>query len=179
MQTAIAKTREKYGDSTNFLNLFNPDTQILASKNLDRAYLGMAPTLTTVSNAYGYDILEVWIMAQLENLNDFCGASVKMEIPQMSDLAKIIFSEYHFLKVSELLLFFYRFKSGEYGHFYGSIDPQKITVALLEFKKQRIADIKYYESKKENEEKNRLREEWAKNCVTREQYEKMKKAEKK
>lgn len=151
---------------------------MLASKNLDRVYLGTAPTLTTVSHAYGYDILEVWIMAQLENLNDFCGAGVKMEIPQMAELAKIIFSEYHFFKVSELLLFFYRFKSGEYGHFYGSIDPQKITVALLEFKRQRIAEIKYYESKKEHEEKNRLREEWAKNCVSREEYEKRKKSKK-
>lgn len=175
---AISETKERYGDSTNFLNVFNPDTQIFASKNLDRAYLGTAPTLTTVSHTYGYDVLEVWIMAQLENLNDFCGASVKMEILQMAELAKIIFSEYHFLKASELLLFFYCFKSGEYGHFYGSIDPQKITVALLEFKKQRIADIKYYESRKENEEKNRLREEWAKECVSREEYEKMKKSKK-
>lgn len=179
MQTAIAKTKEKYGDSENFLKQFNPDKQILASKNLERSYLGIAPTLTTVVNAYGYDVLEVWIMAQLENLNDFCGANVKIEIPQMSNLVKIIFSEYYYLKISELLLFFYRLKAGEYGHFYGSIDPQKITVALLEFKRRRIAEIQYYELKKQNEEKNKLREEWAKNSVTREQYEQMKRAENK
>lgn len=146
--------------------------QIPAANNLDRSYLGIAPTLTTVCHTYGYDILEVWIMAQLENLNDFCGATLKMSISQMSELAKIIFSDYHFLKVSELLLFFYRFKSGKYGHFYGSIDPQKITVALLEFKRERITEIKYLESKNENDRKEKLREEWEKICVTREEYDK-------
>lgn len=172
MQTAIARTKEIYGDSDNFLNIFNPDIQVPAANNLDRSYMGIAPTLTTVSNTYGYDILEVWIMAQLENLNDFCGATLKMSIYQMSELAKIIFTDYHFLKVSELLLFFYRFKSGKYGHFYGSIDPQKITVALIEFKKDRIAEIKYIEAEKENERIDKIREEWEKNCVTREEYEK-------
>lgn len=152
--------------------------QVLASQNEERAYTGKAPTLTTVSHAYGYEVLEVWLMSQLENINDFCGASVKMEIPQMADLANIIFSDYHFLKISELLLFFHRFKAGDYGHFYGSIDPQKITVALLEFKQRRIAEIKFYESRKQNEEKNKQREEWAKNCVTRAEYEQMKKDKK-
>lgn len=113
-------------------------------------------------------------MVQLENVNDFCGATQKMEIPQMRELARIIATEYHHLKTSELLLFFYRLKSGEYGHFYAAIDPQRIALALITFGKERIAEIKHYERKQLQIELDQQRQKWAQESVSREQYEQMK-----
>lgn len=41
------------------------------------------------------------------------------------------------MKVTELLIFFYRFKTGRYGHFYGSVDPMVVMEALGIFLKER------------------------------------------
>ena len=40
--------------------------------------------------------------------------------------------EYYYLKASELLLFFFKLKTGEYGHLYGVVDPMVIMSALIE-----------------------------------------------
>ena len=72
----------------------------------------------------------MWILAQLENLNQYAGTKNKMEPGQMKMLAEIIMTEYFYLKASELLLFFYQFKAGKYGELYGSVDPLRISSAL-------------------------------------------------
>jgi hypothetical protein len=56
---------------------------------------------------------------------------------QAEFLAEVIANEYYFLKASELLLFFYNFKTGKYGRFYGVVDPMRIMEALGEFKDER------------------------------------------
>lgn len=148
--------------------------QAVTARHVQRAYLGKAPTLTTVRQAYGRELLEVWIMVQLESVNDFCGATQKMEIPQMKELATIIATEYHHLKTSELLLFFHRLKCGEYGHFYGAIDPQRIALALITFGKERITEMMHYERKQQQIELDQQRSQWAQENVSRQQYEQMK-----
>lgn len=44
------------------------------------------------------------------------------------------------------MLFFYQFKQGRYGQFYGAIDPIKIMSALQDFRRERFDAISDYES---------------------------------
>lgn len=64
---------------------------------------------------------------------------------QYEELAYIIASEFFFLKISELMLFFHRFKAGRYGRFYGSVDPMVITSALHEFVRERANALEQHE----------------------------------
>ena len=73
------------------------------------------------------------LYSQIENINQFAGTKNKMEPNQMMMLSDIIITEYYYLKASELLLFFFQFKSGRYGELYGSVDPLRISSALVEF----------------------------------------------
>lgn len=80
--------------------------------------------------------------------------------------ANVIATEFYYLSVTELMLFFHRFKSGRYGRFYGSVDPLVITTSLRDFLYERA--IAY--DRHEQEKRQRKEKEWRKNAITWEEY---------
>ena len=128
--------RQQFGTRENFLQAFNPSLQIGAARNPDRAYFGKAPTLGLLKKTYGDNAATMWLLPQLYDLCEYTGAK-KMDVQQATMLAEVIAQQYGYLKVSELLLFFFRFKTGVYGRFYGAVDPLVITSALKDFLKER------------------------------------------
>lgn len=136
LQRKTMAVRQQYGTRENFLQAFNPSLQIGAARNPDRAFFGKAPTLGLLKKTYGDNAATMWLLPQLYDLCEYTGAK-KMDVQQATMLAEVIAQQYGFLKVSELLLFFFRFKSGAYGRFYGVVDPLVITSALKEFLKER------------------------------------------
>lgn len=76
-------------------------------------------------------------MAQLEDLADFAGCREKLTPQRCDEIAQLIMARYGYLKVSELMLFFLRFKLAEYGEFYGAVDPMRILGALRKFDRER------------------------------------------
>lgn len=92
-----------------------------------------------------------------------------MSPQQVLDCARTISSMYYYLKVSELMLFFFRFKAGKYGRFYGSVDPMAITSALIDFLDERDSVIVAYKS----ELTIKLLEEGRKKAVSYEEWQKL------
>lgn len=85
---------------------------------------------------------------------------------QLTECAMMIVDNYHWLKVSELMLFFYRFKLWKYGSFYGVVDPSRIMEALTAFVRERNDAL----SKIEQEARDRKMEEHLSKAVTYEEY---------
>ena len=96
------------------------------AQDIERAIDGTAPTIRELLHAYKLEQLEVWMMAQIENLNNFAGVKQKMRINQMQELAAILLQKCQHLKATEILLFFFKLKGGDFGGFYGVVDPQKV-----------------------------------------------------
>jgi len=163
--------RERYGDSQEFLKTFNISLQPTVTRNIDKAYCGTAPRMSEVKECYSEAILKTWLMAQLCDLNDYCGVKKKLNPRQIDELAELIISQYSVLRVTEFMLFMTYMKSGFYGSFFGVIDPQAIMVNLIEFNKNRMAEIARVRVKLENQEIERQRNESQKNSITREEYE--------
>ncbi len=174
LQTAITTLKKKYGSAATFLVTFNKDRQTQVAAHPQRAYLGTAPSLAMVRSAYSAEIVTTWIMAQLEDVNDFAGTTVKMSLEQMEQVAGIISVEYYYFKVTELLLFFHRMKTGSYGYFYGTVDPLKIMTSLKLFAEERRHEIRSHEQRQYDNELSIKREEWKQTAVTREEYNRMK-----
>ncbi len=164
----------RYGDGKKFAETFNPDLQRACSENLLRTFTGDAPTIAALRSAYPERQVRVWILAQLENLNQYAGTKNKMEPGQMKMLAEIIMTEYFYLKASELLLFFYQFKAGKYGELYGSVDPLRISSALVEFAAYRRDMIFRIEQKQKEEQKQVEEEKRIQTAITWEEYQKRK-----
>ena len=145
--------REMYKTSDNFLRLFNPDMQYDYCADLQRCYMGKAPTLSVLNEAFGKNITETWLAIQLRNLSEFSGVKDKLDTAQIDMLAKTIIAIFPYLKVTELMHFFLLFKSGKYGKFYGAVDGIVITEALQGFITER--NNKIYQFEKEEDERRK------------------------
>ena len=84
----------------------------------------------------------------------------------MEECAFVIATEFYYLKTSELMLFFHRFKTGRYGRFYGSVDPLIITTALRDFVAERASAYERHEQ----EERDKREQEEKKNAMTWEEF---------
>lgn len=156
----------RYGDRTKLLTLFNPDLQMKICKDSQLCFFGDAPLLSELNMAYGEMTATMWLVPQLHNLSEYCGCKERLQGAQLEECARLIAMEFPFLKVSELMLFFHRFKAGLYGRFYGSVDPLVITTALRSFLRERDYAI----DRREQAERERQREEERKRAITWEEY---------
>lgn len=162
----MVSCRERYKTSKNFLALFNPDMQYDYCANLQRCYMGKAPTLTVVNEAFGKNITETWLAIQIQNLSEFSGVRDKIDTTQIDMLAKVIIATFPYLKVTELMHFFLLFKSGKFGKFYGVVDGLVITEALQDFCRERN-DMIYQFEQEEHKRKEEIEQERRDKTVAR------------
>lgn len=124
----------EFGSRENFTKVCGPMAQLVVGRNPKLAILSeKSPTLVVMKKAYGDNFPVAWLMEQILELVVYSNSKGTLNDYQAEFLANTIVNEHYDLKASELLLFFYQFKVGKYGHFYGVIDPMRITIALDEF----------------------------------------------
>lgn len=143
-------------------------------KDVNRCYIGKAPSLKVISEAYGENITETWLEIQLRDLSEFAGCKEKLSIQQIEQIAKVIILEFSFLKATELMHFFILFKSGKFGKFYGAVDGLVITEALQEFRQLRRERLWELEQKRAREERARRDAEHAKNAMSFDEWKELK-----
>lgn len=163
----LAKAREK---ATAFLLDYSPNLQGVICNDMELCFFGDFPTLAKVNATLGNKVSTAWLVPQLANLSEFCGCKDKITPYQVKECAMLIAQNYYYLKVSELMLFFNRFKQGKYGRFYGAVDPLVIMTALQSFLRDRADAIFHHDS----EENYRRMKEEAKHTMTYEEYQRRK-----
>ena len=122
------------------------------------AILDDTPTLTDINISYGKNTAVMFLIPQLLNISEFCGAREKFTDRQIEETAHLIAANYHWLKILELMTFFKQFKMGQYGQFYGSVDPMRIMSALREFllfRREIYADYENFRAQKNIEEEKK------------------------
>ncbi len=158
---------QNYGsDALSIAEYFNPDFLLSAHKTAEDCYFGDYPALSQLGAKFGEGFPTVLMMIHLHDLSEYCGCKEKLFGRSLEQCARVIANDFYYLKVTELLLFFHRFKSGWYDRFYGSVDPLIITTSLRDFLRERANFI----DRHEQEEKAKERETWKKNAITYEEY---------
>lgn len=172
--TQIAKA-DKLKELDAILLKYNPSNQAVYCRDYkERCYFGTAPTLVSLRKLDD-TADQQWLIPRLWNLSEFSGSSKKITKEQLRELAGVIAAEYYFLKVTELMVFFFQFKAGRYGKFYGNVDPMTITSALREFADER--NVIYIKHEQELRDKQKAIDdaESRKNAITYEQWQVLKK----
>ena len=123
------------------LSTFNPDAQLTLCRDERACHFGDFPTLAGVNRDCTPATAQAWLAVQLADLSEFCGCKGKLTDRQIRQTAELIVSENFFLKITEMMLFFTRFKAGRYGLFYGAVDPMTILAALRKFREERMQAI--------------------------------------
>lgn len=137
-----------------FCEQYSPSYQLEICGDSDMCFFGEYPTLAVLRRDYGKNAPLAWLVPQLTDLAVYCGSRDKLSKEQYKQCAFVIATEFYYLKVSELMLFFHRFKAGRYGRFYGSVDPLVITISLREFIKERaVAHERHDQEERERREK--------------------------
>lgn len=144
---------KRYGNSAQLLAIFNPAKQLEYTRDESRVYGGKAPAIALVGKTYGPAVAEVWLEIQLNDLSEFSGCKGKITDNQMAETAAIIRQTYGYMNMAEIMLFFQKMKRGEYGKFYGSVDPMTILSAMVEFAQERLAAVKKLQEAKEDKER--------------------------
>lgn len=152
------------------LTTLSPAMQHVLYPNKDDCYFGNYPTLAELNRAYNPKTAQAWLIPQLTDLSEFAGAKGKLTDNQLIQCAEIIATDYYYLKVSELMLFFSRLKRSKYGRFYGAIDPMIILSSLDDFLQERS----YAYETKASEERRRANEKSMRNAISWEEYQKRK-----
>jgi hypothetical protein len=145
--------RNSYQDGAAFITTFAPKKQYAFCAMEKRCYMGKAPNLVTVNEAFGKGTAQSWLAFQLRDLSEFSGAKEKLGIGQIDDITEVIMSQFPFLKVTELMHFFLLFKSGKFGKFYGAVDGLAIMEALREFINDRNDKLYRWRQEEERREK--------------------------
>jgi len=167
----VAEIKQRYGDDMAFLSAFNPSLQAQYMTNgLGRCFIGNAPSLARVKATYGYGTTTTWLSAQLVDLALFTGVKEKPNLEQITAIAQTIIVNYPYLKVTELMVFFQKFKAGEYGRFYGVVDGLVITDALNSFQAYRKQLIEKLEREKNKKEQDERRIQSEQSSITYEEY---------
>ena len=123
------------------------------------------------NQAYNANSARNWLIPQLSDINEFCSCPQKMTTRQIRQCAAIIATEHPHLKVTELMLFCWRLKSGRYGRFYGTVDPMIILEALRRFLDERATAIQ----RRQEQAESKRRQDQQQGTVTYQQWLEMKK----
>lgn len=165
----LKKNNEKV-DFDSLLIQYNPKNQATICGNREKCIFGDYPTLSMINDDYGTKASEMWLVVQLYDLSEFCGVKEKLSKEQLTELANLIAEDYSDMKISELMMFFRKIKKGEYGRFYGNVDPLVIMIALRHFNEE-INEIIHRRRRKIALEKLEIGK---RNAVTWEEYRKIK-----
>lgn len=121
---------------------YNPSHWGYAAQNPRKAYLAACPTLEEYEAAYGPGEAANWIDVQVSALY---GASPKADNAASDGIgifANTFAAEARMYKLSELMLFFARYKAGAYDGSYAAFDTRRIGNAFFrEFLPQRAREL--------------------------------------
>jgi hypothetical protein len=146
-----------YESKDEFLIKFNPKKQNEYIKHFDRCFVGNALRLTDVACAYEEKTAIFWIKIQLLDLALFTGVK-KPSDEQITMLCETILANYGYLKVTELMVFFSKFKAGQFERFFGNFDAMVITTSLATFIELRKNWIFEAYQRQENEKREKRHE---------------------
>jgi hypothetical protein len=121
---------------------FSPNNWGYALSHPDKAYLAECPTLLSYERTYGEGVSADWIRLQVLTLY---GSSNSKDIGIADGIklfAQSFAQEVKNFKLSELMLFFARYKAGKYDNSYASFDAKRIGNAFFtEFIKERNREL--------------------------------------
>ena len=158
---------QKYGtEGISVIDNYHPDYIFRKQVTEEDCFFGDYPTLSQLGAQFDKKFPAAWLMVHVNDLSEFCGCKEKLQGHPLQQCASVISTEFYFLKISELMLFFNRFKSGKYGRFYGSVDPLVLTTSLRDFLKERSNAY----DEREKAEKEKADREATKNAITWEEF---------
>lgn len=135
------------------------------------------PTLEAVAHVYDAATAIAWLLIEIDSV-DITGGVRALDETSRKDAARLIFAKYSDMNVAELLLFFNRYKLGEYHERVQHVGGvQRLLLALRYYCVQREEDVRRLEREEINLAAARQREERRKKAISYDEYKRQKAAD--
>ena len=143
MPPALMDLKMQYPTIRDFMVAHNPERQLEICQFPEKCFFGNSPSLAMLNECYGKGAAEGWLVPEIVDACLFCGLTEQPGISQLEKLVRIIVTSFGYLTVDEMQLFFFRFCSSSYLHFFNTFDPFIIIRSLRFFLRER--DYVYHE----------------------------------
>lgn len=121
---------------------FAPSHWGYALSNPEKAYMAECPTMLAYEKLYGEGVSADWVYMQVLALYGSSGNKDKAVSDGILLFAQAFAQEVKTYKLSELMLFFARYKAGRYDNSYASFDAKRIGNAFFhEFIRERNNEL--------------------------------------
>jgi hypothetical protein len=121
---------------------FSPNNWGYTLSHPDKAYMADCPTLVAYEQIYGEGVSADWIRIQVLTLFGASNCKDAGVADGIKLFAQSFAQEVKTYKLSELMLFFARYKAGKYDNSYASFDARRIGNAFFnEFRKERNNEL--------------------------------------
>lgn len=132
----------KWKNHSDIERQFSPNNWGYTLSNPDKAYMADCPTLVTYEQLYGEGVSSDWIRIQILTLFGSSNCKDAGVADGIKLFAQSFAQEVKTYKLSELMLFFARYKAGKYDNSYASFDARRIGNAFFnEFRKERNNEL--------------------------------------
>lgn len=121
----------KIGPS-DLITKFGPQNIAYVMLHPEEAYLVEVPTIGAIEKEMGIDVAVLWIEAHVTYLYGASSNKEKGVADGISFFSKAFAADVRRFKLTELMLFFARYKSGRYCNSFSTFDTQKIGNAFFE-----------------------------------------------
>lgn len=122
--------------SKQFIDGFSPRNYVYMALDEERCHIGVGPTIDKARLTYGIETVWKLVEIYINDLCKFVGARRCFDDDQLTELVTIILTQYKYMRVAELGLFFIKFKAGKFGRIYKELYTMDITINLLEWSKE-------------------------------------------
>lgn len=110
---------------------FSPDNWGYVSQNPERAYKAQCPTLLQYDSLYGEGSSDLWVEIMVTGLFGASSSREKGNANGIRIFCQSFAAQVKCFKLSELMLFFSRYKAGRYDNSYSSFDARRIGNAFF------------------------------------------------
>ena len=131
----LSAIKQRYPTFSQVSAAYSTSLQPMLLADLDKAYSEKSPTLSDLERMYGDGSSALWVKTQLLTI-DFASATKESANEKaLNEFSNLFVRQYHYIKLTEFILFVARFKLGRYGKFYGYFDTITIGEAFRKFLK--------------------------------------------
>lgn len=122
---------ERWRDRSDIERQFSPANWGYASQNPERAYKAQCPTLMQYDSLYGEGSSDLWVETMVTGLFGASSSREKGNANGIRVFCQSFAGQAKGFKLSELMLFFARYKAGRYDNSYASFDARRIGNAFF------------------------------------------------
>ena len=132
----------KWKDRSDIIRSFSPAHWGYTAQNPERAYTAGCPTLLQLDAVYGEGSSGYWVETMVTGLFGASSSREKGNADGIHVFCEAFAAQVKGFKMSELMLFFARYKAGRYDNSYASFDARRIGNAFFkEFVKERNSEL--------------------------------------